>query len=47
MYVTKLRSRPPAVVSALHVEPLFVEVTRWPFAYGFVLLNPLVTQLQV
>ena len=32
MYVTKLRSRPPTVVSAAHVEPLFVEVTRWPFA---------------
>jgi hypothetical protein len=47
MYVMKLRSRPPTVVSAFHVEPLFVEVTRWPFAYGFVLLNPVVTQLQV
>ena len=40
MYVTKLRSRPPDVVSALHVEPLFVDVTRWPFAYGLKFDDP-------
>ena len=47
MNVTKLRSRPPTVVSAVQVEPLVVEVTRWPFAYGFESENPVVAQLQV
>ena len=47
MYVTKLRSRPPTVVSAVQVEPLFAEVTRWPLAYGFVFEKPVVAQLQV
>jgi len=28
-------------------NPLFVDVTRWPLAYGFELLNPVVWQLQV
>ena len=40
MYVTKLRSRPPTVVSAAQVEPLVVDVTRWPFAYGLVFEKP-------
>jgi hypothetical protein len=35
MYVTKFRSRPPEAVSAVQVEPLVVEVTNWPPAYGF------------
>ena len=35
MCATKLRSRPPLVVSAAHVEPLFDEVTNCPPAYGF------------
>ena len=47
MYVTKLRSRPPTVVSAAQVEPLFAEVTNWPLAYGFVFEKPVVAQLQV
>ena len=47
MYVTKFRSRPPVVVSAVHVEPLLVEVTRWPLAYGFEFEKPVVAQLQV
>ena len=47
MYVTKLRSRPPAVVSAVHVEPLVAEVTRWPLAYGFEFEKPVVAQLHV
>ena len=47
MYVMKLRSRPPTVVSAAHVAPLFAEVTRWPLAYGFVFEKPVVAQLQV
>ena len=47
MYVTKLRSRPPTVVSAAQVEPLVVDVTRWPFAYGLVSEKPVVAQLQV
>jgi hypothetical protein len=32
-YVLKLRSRP--LGSAVHDVPLVVDVTRWPFAYGF------------
>ena len=47
MYVTKLRSRPPTVVSAAQVEPLVVDVTHWPLAYGFVFEKPVVAQLQV
>ena len=47
MYVMKLRSRPPTVVSAVQLAPLSADVTRWPFAYGFVFENPVVTQLQV
>jgi len=47
MYVTKLRSRPPVVVSAVQVEPLFPEVTRWPLVYGFESTKPVVAQLQV
>ena len=47
MYVTKSRSRPPTVVSAVQVVPLFDEVTRWPFAYGFEFEKPVVAQLHV
>jgi hypothetical protein len=47
MYVMKLRSRPPTVVSAAHVEPLVDDVTRWPFAYGFEFTKPAVAQLHV
>ena len=47
MNVTKLRSRPPTVVSAVQLAPLVVEVTNWPFAYGFVFEKPVVAQLQV
>jgi hypothetical protein len=34
-------------VSAVHDAPLVAEVTNWPFAYGFELEKPVVTQLQV
>ena len=47
MNVTKLRSRPPTVVSAVQLAPLVAEVTNWPFAYGFVFEKPVVAQLQV
>ena len=40
MYVTKLRSRPPTVVSAVQLVPLLADVTNWPLAYGFVLEKP-------
>jgi hypothetical protein len=45
--VTKFRSRPPTVLSAVHDDPLVLEVTNWPPAYGFELEKPVVTQLQV
>jgi hypothetical protein len=45
--VTKLRSRPPDVVSADQVDPLLTEVTNWPFAYASKLLKPVVAQLHV
>jgi hypothetical protein len=47
MYVMKLRSRPPTVVSAVQLEPLVVEVTNWPLAYGFEFEKPVAAQLQV
>ena len=47
MYVMKLRSRPPTVLSGVQAPPLSDEVTRWPLAYGFVFEKPVVTQLQV
>ena len=37
IYVIKPRSLPPEVLSELHVEPLLVEVTRCPSAYGLLL----------
>ena len=46
IHTLKPRSRPPTVVSAVHVAPLFAEVTRWPFAYGFELTVPVPAQLQ-
>ncbi len=47
MWTTKLRSRPPAVVSAVHVEPLSLDVTRWPVAYGLKSLKLPPEQLHV
>ena len=46
IHTLKPRSRPPTVVSAVHVDPLSPEVTRWPFAYGFELTVPVPAQLQ-
>ena len=47
MYVMKLRSRPPTVVSAAQLAPLVDDVTNCPFAYGLEFTKPVVAQLQV
>jgi len=48
MYVTRLEVAPDErLVSAVHVEPLLVEVNSLAAAYGFVLLKPVFTQMQV
>ena len=47
MYVTKLRSRPPTVVSAVQVEPLVAGSDALAARVRVVFEKPVVAQLQV